>query len=68
MSEVEVPFVPTYIKEPRVFYDRKRGLMMLGRKDGELWLFLHNVVSGFWSPLRLATDNDVKIVSEAMRR
>ena len=42
MAEIEVPFVPAHIKEPRVFYDRKRGMMLLGKWDGVLWLFRHD--------------------------
>lgn len=64
----DAPFIPDCIKEPRQFYDRKRGLMLLGkRENGELWLFRHNVEQDCWTSVRRATAEDVEVVNEVMR-
>lgn len=60
------PFIPDYIKEPRTFYDRRRGLMMLGKWNGELWLFRHNTEQDCWTSVRKATGDDVSTVSDAV--
>lgn len=60
------PFIPDHIKEPRLFYDRKRGLMMLGKWGGELWLFQHNAEQDCWTSLRKAAAEDVNAVEQAI--
>lgn len=60
------PFVPDHIKEPRTFYDRRRGLMLLGKWNDELWLFRHNVEQDCWTSVRKATDEDVQTVEAAI--
>lgn len=67
MSDAIDSFIPDHIKEPRTFYDRKRGLMMLGKWNGELWLFRHDAEQDRWTSVRKATADDVNAVKQSLR-
>lgn len=60
------PFIPDYIKEPRLFYDRRRGLMLLGKCNNSLYLFRHDPAVDEWVSQGKPSLEDVNMIEQTI--